>query len=55
MINRIGQVMGKRTIAEFAESAQIVEALRAMGVDYAQGYALARPRPFVLPWTGAVA
>lgn len=53
MINRIGQVMGKRTIAEFAESMEIVEALRAMGVDYAQGYALARPRPFVLPWNGA--
>jgi len=50
MINRIGHVMGKRTIAEFAESSAIVEALRAMGVDYAQGYALARPRPFELPY-----
>ncbi len=46
MINHIGHVMGKRTIAEFAESDAIVEALRAMGVDYAQGYALARPQPF---------
>ena len=55
MINRIGQVMGKRTIAEFAESAEIIEALRAMGVDYAQGYAVARPRPFVLPWRAPAA
>ncbi|APW38356.1 PAS domain S-box protein [Rhodoferax koreense] len=50
MINHIGHVMGKITIAEFAETMAIVDALRAMGVDYAQGYALARPRPFELPY-----
>ncbi|MDB5846625.1 MAG: domain S-box protein [Rhodoferax sp.] len=54
MINHIGHVMGKQTIAEFAESADIVEALRQMKVDYAQGYALARPRPFVLPYTSSL-
>lgn len=45
MIHHIGQVMGKQTIAEFAESQAIVDALRDIGVDYAQGYALARPMP----------
>jgi EAL domain-containing protein (putative c-di-GMP-specific phosphodiesterase class I) len=46
MINHIGHVMGKKTIAEFVESEQIIGALRTIGVDYAQGYALGRPEPF---------
>ena len=45
MIHHIGHVMGKQTIAEFVESQATVEALREIGVDYAQGYALARPVP----------
>ena len=45
MIHRIGQLMGKETIAEFAESEAIVQALLAIGVDFAQGYAVARPVP----------
>lgn len=45
MINHIGHVMGKETIAEFAESMDIVDALRTIGVDHAQGYALSRPIP----------
>ena len=47
MIHHIGRVTGKRTIAEFVESDAILEALREIGVDYAQGYAIARPRPFI--------
>ncbi|TPK94393.1 EAL domain-containing protein [Mesorhizobium sp. B2-4-14] len=46
MIHHIGKVMGKRTIAEFVESDGIVAALRTIGVDYAQGYGIARPQPF---------
>ncbi len=46
MINRIGKVTGKKTIAECAERADIVEALREVGVDYAQGFALGAPEPF---------
>lgn len=42
-INRIGHVMGKRTIAEFVESADILEKLRTLNVDYAQGYFIKRP------------
>ncbi len=44
-INEIGHVMGIRTIAEFVESEAIVERLRTIGVDYAQGYWVARPQP----------
>ncbi len=43
-INEIGHLTGKKTIAEFAENAEIIEELRAMGVDYAQGYGVAEPR-----------
>ncbi|TRC92922.1 EAL domain-containing protein [Mesorhizobium sp. WSM4303] len=46
MIHHIGKVMGKRTIAEFVESDGIIAALKTIGVDYAQGYAIARPQPF---------
>ncbi|TPM98733.1 EAL domain-containing protein [Mesorhizobium sp. B2-3-3] len=46
MIHHIGKVMGKRTIAEFVESDGIVAALKTIGVDYAQGYGIARPQPF---------
>ncbi len=43
-INEIGQVMGKRTIAEFVENDAILERLRDVGVDYAQGYGIGRPQ-----------
>jgi EAL domain-containing protein (putative c-di-GMP-specific phosphodiesterase class I) len=67
MINRIGQTLGKKTIAEFVESREIAEELMTMGVDYVQGYAIARPKPMTseyfaptqenqLPqWCGALA
>lgn len=42
-INQIGHVMGLKTIAEFVETDAIIDALRSLGVDYAQGYAIARP------------
>ncbi|MFO7593108.1 MAG: EAL domain-containing protein [Pseudomonadota bacterium] len=44
-ISQIGHVMGMETIAEFAENMPIIEALREMGVDYAQGYGISRPVP----------
>lgn len=44
-VNQIGQVMGIQTIAEFVESKAILDALRVIGVDYAQGYAIAPPVP----------
>jgi len=45
-INRIGHVMGIRTIAEAVENNAILERLRALGVNYAQGTIIARPEPF---------
>lgn len=44
-INNIGHEMGLKTVAEFVESAEILEALRVMGVDFAQGFHLGKPRP----------
>lgn len=44
-INNIGHIMGIKTIAEFVESETILERLTTMGVDYAQGYAIAKPSP----------
>ncbi len=44
-INQIGHVMGIRTIAEFVETREVLAHLQEIGVDYAQGYALARPGP----------
>ena len=44
-INEIGQFMGMKTIAEFVENEQILEKLREIGVDYAQGYGIDRPKP----------
>ena len=44
-INDMGHVMGKKTIAEFVENDAILERLRELGVDYAQGYGIGRPRP----------
>ena len=42
-INEIGHVMGLETVAEFVESDQILEKLKEIGVDYAQGYSLGKP------------
>jgi len=45
-INEIGQAMGKKTVAEHVDSATVLDKLRLahLGVDYAQGYHIARPR-----------
>ena len=46
-INHIGHVMGIQTIAEFVESDAILDALRTIGVDFAQGYGIERPCPMI--------
>ncbi len=43
-INEIGHLTGKRTIAEFAENEEIINMLRSIGVDYAQGYGISMPQ-----------
>ncbi len=44
-INSIGHTMNIKTIAEFVENEELVHYLKAIGVDYGQGYGLARPEP----------
>lgn len=44
-INNIGHLMNIKTIAEFVESQEIAERLRMLGIDYGQGYGLAKPVP----------
>jgi len=44
-INLIGHDMGIKTIAEFVENDGIIEKLQHLGVDYAQGYGISRPKP----------
>ena len=44
-VSEIAHFMGKQTIAEFVETTQILDALREIGVDYAQGWGVERPKP----------
>ncbi len=56
-ITQIAHVLHKRTIAEHTESEHLLVALKELGVDFGQGYAIDRPqplaayfaKPFVLP------
>jgi diguanylate cyclase (GGDEF)-like protein/PAS domain S-box-containing protein len=47
-INQLAQALGIETIAEHASSDAIVGGLRALGVDYGQGFALGRPEPWAV-------
>jgi EAL domain-containing protein (putative c-di-GMP-specific phosphodiesterase class I) len=44
-ITDIAHLLGMRAIAEHAETQSQVEQLRALGVDYAQGYVFQKPQP----------
>lgn len=45
IINQIGHVMDIRTIAESVEQQNVLAKLKDLGVDYAQGFAIAKPGP----------
>lgn len=47
-INQVGHAMGLHTVAEYVENEAILLRLRELGVDYAQGYCLAKPGLFQL-------
>lgn len=49
-IIRIGRVMGIQTIAEFVANDVILEKVRTLGVDYAQGYGVGTPQPILDFW-----
>jgi len=46
-IIRIGHVMGLKTIAEYVESAAIMQRLAELDVDYVQGFGMHWPEPLV--------
>ncbi|MCL1040055.1 EAL domain-containing protein [Shewanella marisflavi] len=43
-IHDVCQVMGIETVAEFVENQEIIDRLRSIGINYAQGYAIGRPK-----------
>jgi diguanylate cyclase (GGDEF)-like protein len=42
-INRISHILGMHTVAESVENAATLEMIRALGIDYVQGYFVAKP------------
>jgi len=42
-INQISHSLGKKTVAEFVESKEILDQVKVIGVDYAQGYYIGKP------------
>ena len=46
-LNQIAQILEIKTVAKFVEDEAILQQLKDIGVDYAQGYRIARPRPLV--------
>jgi len=46
-IHGIGRVFGMKTIAEFVENDLILQKIAEIGVDYAQGYGIAKPSELI--------
>jgi diguanylate cyclase (GGDEF)-like protein len=44
-INEIAHFLGKKTIAEYVADEAILDRVRELGVDFAQGYLISPPRP----------
>jgi diguanylate cyclase (GGDEF)-like protein/PAS domain S-box-containing protein len=42
-INQISHSLGKQTVAEFVESKEILEQIKLIGINYAQGYYIGKP------------
>ncbi|MGD8568341.1 MAG: EAL domain-containing protein [Gammaproteobacteria bacterium] len=47
-IVQIAHTVGKRTVAEFVENAEILKMLKHAGVDYVQGYYVGRPSDVII-------
>jgi diguanylate cyclase (GGDEF)-like protein/PAS domain S-box-containing protein len=47
-MTRVGHVMGIKIIAEFVENNEILERIKTLGIDYAQGYEISKPQPLPL-------
>jgi diguanylate cyclase (GGDEF)-like protein/PAS domain S-box-containing protein len=53
-INEVSHILGKQTIAEYVVNAQVLEVVKELGIDYAQGWHIGEPAPpatFVQPVT----
>src|SRR5699024_2719645 len=46
-INQVCQAMGLKTVAEHVESEAVLNKLREIGINFAQGYYIAPPRPLL--------
>jgi EAL domain-containing protein (putative c-di-GMP-specific phosphodiesterase class I) len=46
-MNRIAHVVGAKTVAEWVEDEATLQILRAIGIDYGQGFGISRPEPLV--------
>jgi EAL domain-containing protein (putative c-di-GMP-specific phosphodiesterase class I) len=44
-IVELAKGMGIETVAEYVETEEIAQAVKRLGVDYAQGYAYGKPEP----------
>ncbi len=58
-ISRVAHLMGIKTIAECVERESQLKTLKAIGIDYAQGFAIGEPAPLAealvgCNWSGAV-
>ncbi len=47
-ITQVAKVMGLKTIAEYIETKEIHDFVASLGVDYAQGYWVGKPRSLSL-------
>ena len=46
-LSDVARALGKKTIAEFVESEQIMTILKELHIDYAQGYHISKPLPAI--------
>ena len=46
-MSEIAHIMGMKTVAEYVENEAIIQCLLDIGVDFGQGYGIAKPRPLI--------
>ena len=44
-LNQVAKKIGVKTVAELVESEETIVKLREIGIDFAQGFGISRPRP----------